>query len=155
MNLEHERSKANLREFAVAIGAVAICVSTLVIGTWVFLRLSAAGDELRAVQEGASGPGGLRTVAGGFGDPEKIMAAWSVPVMLGVLGASAIVTGLWAGMMSRRRPGLVALIGIAPLYVIAFAASPRWSSVGWAVLYTVLAGGMAKTGHALWRRTPR
>src|SRR3954452_24058146 len=78
MSLEHERPKANLREFAVAMGAVAVCVSALVIGTWVFFRLSGAGDELRAVHEAASVPGGLRNVTRGFGGPEKIMAAWSV-----------------------------------------------------------------------------
>jgi len=92
-----------LPEFGVAIG-VAICVSALVIGTWVFLRLSGAGDELRAMQEAASDPGGLRNVARGFGDSERLMAAWSVPVMLGALGVSASVTGAPHARIKGRPP---------------------------------------------------
>jgi len=155
MSLENGGPKASLREFAIAIGAVAICVVTVVVGTWMFLRFSGAGDELRAVQEAASDPDGLRNAARRLGDPERIMAAWSVPVMFAVLGISAAVTGVWAGMTSTRRPGLMALIGIAPLYLMSFAASFRWSSVGWAVLYTILAVGIANAAHAQRRRIRR
>jgi hypothetical protein len=38
----------------------------------------------------------------------EIMAAWSVPVMLEVLGVSAALAGLWAAVMSPPRPCVVA-----------------------------------------------
>jgi hypothetical protein len=71
------------------------------------------------------------------------MAAWSLPVMLGILGGAAVCTGLWTGAMSRSKVALIATVGIIPLYVISFTTGLSWSNVTWAGLYTLLAIGTA------------
>lgn len=139
-----------LREIVTAVGALIICVACITIGTWIFLRVSGAGEELRRLQNAAAAtpPSGAHS-AGPAVDVEAMMAAWSLPVMLGVLGSAALCTGVWVGVMSRSRVSLIAIVGIMPLYVIAFATGLNRFNLIWAGLYTVLAIGTAYAIGAL------
>lgn len=138
-----------LRDVSAAIGAVAVCLACLAVGTWIFLQLSGAGDEFRALQQAPAGSPTLEGI-----DLEVMMARWSLPVMLGVSGGAALCTGLVAGFFSRRRTlvGIV-LVGIVPLYVIAFATGLRGSNLLWATLYTIVAVGAAYAVEGM--RRPR
>jgi hypothetical protein len=124
-----------LREIFTAVAALVICLVCMTVGTWIFLRLSGARDEFRLLRDAArdtASPG--QSPPSRALDPDVLMAAWSLPVMLGILGGAAVCTGLWTGAMSRSKVALIATVGIIPLYVISFTTGLSWSNVTWAGL---------------------
>lgn len=113
------------------VAALCACLTCLIVGAWLVLRMSGAREEFTSILNR-----GVRLDALSSAD---LLERLYVPVMLGVQGCSAIVSGLCVGLIAGRKSAGAAIVGIAPLYLITFATGLTTENVIWVCAYAASA----------------
>lgn len=111
--------------------ATCACFVCVVAGAWLVLRVSGAREEFASI---ASGTSRLATF-----DSLEMLERLYLPMMLGVQGGGAIVSGLCVGLLAGRKFASAAIVGISPLYLLTFAAGLSTENAIWACAYAVSA----------------
>jgi hypothetical protein len=130
------------RRLVIAIlSANLVSVIGIVVGAWLVLRLSGAGDEFRRIVEAGFSVDHGRQLAAS--DPWAMLQGLYLPLTAGVLGSAAIASGLCIGLIAGRRAAVGAALGIFPLYVVTFANGPSAESTVWGCAYVAAATAVA------------
>ena len=106
------------------VAAMCACLLSLIVGAWLVLQLSGAGDEFKTAVRGGFAAGGADTVA--------TLQRLYFPMMLGVQGCAAMVSGACVRLIAGRGALGAAVVAITPLYVLAFSTGPTAANALWA-----------------------
>lgn len=126
------------------IAANGVCLTCVVVGVWLVLRWSGAGEAFTTI----AAPGLTVGHAGRLG---AAMDGLYLPLMAGVQGFAAIAGGVSVGVIAGRRFAVAAITGIVPLYVNTFASGISSEAAIWACAY----GCAAVAAAYLLGREPR